>query len=168
MIRLPCACRGRTAVRFPANSADMCCVEVALKGFASAGKDLFYTGFPRSLTDGYAMLMSPSKGKTAVHGCHCPRDMDVSMREVMARPWFGVCVPQQECILCAHASPWASVCRFGAEECFVYTFRNSRLNFSPGIWAISIVFRLKDSLTSILICSDCSWPSLVIECRLLA
>ena len=51
------------------------------------------TGFPRSLTDGYAMLMSPNKGETAVHGYHCPRDMTVRMREVMARPWVGVCVP---------------------------------------------------------------------------
>ena len=51
------------------------------------------TGFPRALTDGYAMLMSPNKGETAVHGCHCPRDMAVRMREVMARPWVGVCVP---------------------------------------------------------------------------
>ena len=58
MIRLPRACRGRTAVRFPANSSHMCCVELALIGLASAGK-----GFPRSLTDGYAMLMSPSKTK---------------------------------------------------------------------------------------------------------
>ena len=39
----------------------MCCVELALKGLTSAGKDLFYTGFPRSLTDGYAMLMSPKQ-----------------------------------------------------------------------------------------------------------
>ena len=39
------------------------------------------------------MLMSPSKGETVVHGCHCPRDMAVRMREVMARPWVGVCVP---------------------------------------------------------------------------
>ena len=44
------------------------------------------TGFPQSLTDGYAMLIGPSKGETAVHGCHCPRDMAVRMREVMARP----------------------------------------------------------------------------------
>ena len=87
MIRLPRACRGRTAVRFPANSSHMCCVE-ALKGLAS--------GFPRSLTDGYAMLMSPSKSETAVHGCHCPCDMAVRMREVMAVGWclrVGVCVP---------------------------------------------------------------------------
>ena len=31
------------------------------------------------------------KGKTAVHGC--PSDMALRMREVMARPWIGVCVP---------------------------------------------------------------------------
>ena len=52
-----------------------------------------YTGFPRSLTDGYAMLMSRSKGKTAVQDCLCLRDMAVRMREVLARPWVGVCVP---------------------------------------------------------------------------
>ena len=86
MIRLPRACRERTAVRFPANSSHMCCVELALKG-------LLYIGFLRSLTDGYAMLMSPSKGETAVHGCHCTSDMTVRMREVSARPGVGVCVP---------------------------------------------------------------------------
>ena len=72
---------GSTAVRFPANNSHTCCVELALKGLTS------------SLTDGYAMLMSPRQGETAVHGCHCPRDMALRMREVMARPWIGVCVP---------------------------------------------------------------------------
>ena len=79
MIRLPRA--GRTAVRFPANNSHTCCVELALKGLTS------------SLTDGYAMLMSPRQGETAVHGCHCPSDMAVRMREVMARPWIGICAP---------------------------------------------------------------------------
>ena len=88
MIRLPRACRERTAVRIPANSSHMCCVELALKGLASAGK-----GLARSLTDYYAVLMSPSKGETAVHGCHCPRDVAVRMREIMATPWVGVRVP---------------------------------------------------------------------------
>jgi len=41
----------------------------------------------------HAMLMSPSKGETAVHVCHCPSDVTVRMREVLARPWVGVCVP---------------------------------------------------------------------------
>ena len=90
MIHLPHACRGRTAVRFPANSSHMFFVGLALKGLAPGGKVLLYTGFPRSLTDGYAIVISPSKGKTAVHGCHCPRDMAVRMREVMARAWVGV------------------------------------------------------------------------------
>ena len=77
MIRLPRACRGRFAVRFSANSYHMCCVE-GLKGLTSAGKCL-YTRVPRSLTDGCAMLMSPCKGETAVHGCHCLSDMIVRM-----------------------------------------------------------------------------------------
>ena len=88
MIRLPRAFRGRSAVRLPANSSHMCCVELALKGLASARK-----GLARSLTDYYAVLMSPSKGETAVHGCHCPRDMAVRMREILAMPWVGVRVP---------------------------------------------------------------------------
>ena len=37
--------------------------------------------------------MSPNKGETAVHDCHCPGDMAVRMREVLARPWVGVYVP---------------------------------------------------------------------------
>ena len=43
--------------------------------------------------DPTAMLMSPNKGETAVNGCHCPGDMAVCMREVLARPWVDVCVP---------------------------------------------------------------------------
>ena len=50
----------------------------------------------------------------------------------------------------------------------LHFLRNSRLNFSPGISAISIVFRLKGSLTSVLICCGYSRPSLGFECRLLA
>ena len=36
------------------------------------------------------MLMSPNKGKTAVHGCHWPRDMVVCMLKVLAitRSWY--------------------------------------------------------------------------------
>ena len=44
-------------------------------------------------SDGYAMLMSPNKGETAVHGCHYPGNMAVRMRQVLARPWVGECVP---------------------------------------------------------------------------
>ena len=39
------------------------------------------------------MLMSPNKGETAVDDCHCLGDMDVRMREVLARPWVDVYVP---------------------------------------------------------------------------
>ena len=42
------------------------------------------------LPDGYAMLMKPNKAETAVHGCHCPGDMAVRMRKVLARLWVGV------------------------------------------------------------------------------
>ena len=44
-------------------------------------------GFSRVFNDGYAMLISPNKGETAVYGCHCPGDMAVRMREVLALPW---------------------------------------------------------------------------------
>ena len=37
--------------------------------------------------------MGLSKGETAVCGCHCPRDMIVRMREVLALPWVSACVP---------------------------------------------------------------------------
>ena len=61
---------------------------------ASAVKSLWYAGiFPVHSPDGYAMLMSPNKGETAVHGCHCPGNMAVRMRELLVRPWVGVCVP---------------------------------------------------------------------------
>ena len=39
------------------------------------------------------MLMSPNKGETAFHGCHCPDDKAMRMHEVLTRPWVGVCVP---------------------------------------------------------------------------
>ena len=34
--------------------------------------------------------MSPKKEERAVHGCHCPGDMAVRMRKVMAVPRVGV------------------------------------------------------------------------------
>ena len=81
-------------MRFPANSSHMYCVELSLKGVTSAVKGLSYTGnFPVHRHDGYAILMSPNKGETAIHGCHCPCDVAVRMREVLARPWVGVCMP---------------------------------------------------------------------------
>ena len=32
----------------------------------------------------FRLLMSPNKGETAVHGCHCRGDMVVRMRKIMA------------------------------------------------------------------------------------
>ena len=64
MIRLPCACRGRTAVRLPANSSHMCCVELALKGLASAFPCHWLTAMP--------CWWAPVRAKRlsmAVHGC---------------------------------------------------------------------------------------------------
>ena len=49
-------------------------------------------GSPVCRPDGYAMPISPNKGETAAHGCHCPVDMAVRMREILARLWVGVCV----------------------------------------------------------------------------
>ena len=43
-------------------------------------------GSPVHRTDSYATLMSPNKGETAVHGCHCRSDMAERMLEVLARP----------------------------------------------------------------------------------
>ena len=37
------------------------------------------------------MLMSPNKGKTAVHGCQCPGDMVVRMRKVLPYRRVGMC-----------------------------------------------------------------------------
>ena len=44
------------------------------------------------LPDGYAMLMSsrPNKAETAVHGCHCPGDMALSMRKTLVRALVSV------------------------------------------------------------------------------
>ena len=36
--------------------------------------------------------LSANKGETAVHGYHCPGEV-LAMREVLARPWVGICVP---------------------------------------------------------------------------
>ena len=63
------------------------CTRLGSKG------SLIHGVFPIHWPDGYAMLMSPNKGETAVHGCHCLGDMAVRMRVVQARPWVGVCVP---------------------------------------------------------------------------
>ena len=78
----------RTAVRFPANSSHKRCVELTLKGVLCTR-----LAWPVNRPDGNTMLMSPNKGETAVHGCPCPGDMAVRMREVLAGPWVGLRVP---------------------------------------------------------------------------
>ena len=56
---------------------------------ASTVKGLSYTGFfPVLWPDGYAKLMSPNKDEITLHGCHCPGDMVVRMRKVLAIPWW--------------------------------------------------------------------------------
>ena len=61
---------------------------------ASAVKSLWYAEiFPVHSPDGYAMLMSPNKGETAVRGCHCQGNTVARMRELLVRLWVGVCVP---------------------------------------------------------------------------
>jgi len=43
-----------------------------------------------ALSDGFAMVMRPNEDETAVHGCHCPGDMAMRMRKVMAIRRVGV------------------------------------------------------------------------------
>ena len=62
MICLPHACHGRIDLRFPGNSSHMCCVELALKGVASAVKALWDTSFPCSLTQWLCHDNEPPKG----------------------------------------------------------------------------------------------------------
>ena len=47
----------------------------------------------RGMVWGYAMLLSPNKDETIVHGCHCPGDMALCVRKVLdiPRSWC-VCV----------------------------------------------------------------------------
>ena len=44
------------------------------------------------LPDGYAMLMRSNKAETAVYNCHCPGDMAVRMRKVLASGLVLECV----------------------------------------------------------------------------
>ena len=41
---------------------------------------------------GSTMLIRPNKAETAVHGCHCPGDIAVRMRKVLATPWVGIII----------------------------------------------------------------------------
>ena len=55
MIRLPRACRGRTAVRFPANSSHMCCLELALDRQLCT-----HLGSKRFLRSGFPPFINPT------------------------------------------------------------------------------------------------------------
>ena len=59
--------------------------------------------FCETLAPGYAMLMSPNKDETAVHGSHCPSDIAVLMRKVLAIP--------RSCVVLTIAFRW-----------FIFTF----------------------------------------------
>ena len=63
MIHLPCACLGKTAVRFPANSSHMCCTHFAVRSLSET--QINPTALPR--------CRAPVRAKTAVCGCHYPR-----------------------------------------------------------------------------------------------
>ena len=69
------------------------------------------------------MLMRPNKAETAVHGCHCPGDMAVRMRKVLARPWVGVRVCHlllllfNQCLTKPRSKPFL----FSAERFYVNT-----------------------------------------------
>jgi len=53
---------------------------------ASAVKGRCALNFVQLSAWGSAMLMSPNKDETAVHGCHCLGDVAVRMRKVLAMP----------------------------------------------------------------------------------
>lgn len=86
--------------RFSANSSDLCCVELALKGvllictlLGSNGQ--LKMGLTVQTPDGFVMLISFDKGKTVVHGhgCHCRGEKSVQMLETpTCGPWVvSVC-----------------------------------------------------------------------------
>ena len=56
--------------------------------FQSRDSPRFYFQIPNP-----ELQISPNKGETAVHGCHCQCDTAVRMREVLARSWVFVFVP---------------------------------------------------------------------------
>ena len=58
--------------------------------FRLGSKGPLKTALTAQRSNGYAMLMSPKKGETAVHGCHYPVDIAVRMLEVLTRPKVNV------------------------------------------------------------------------------
>ena len=73
VIHLPRARRGGTAVRFPANSSHMCCVELALDRLLFSSEGFLKCGFsPFINPTAVPRWVGPNKGEKAVCGCHCP------------------------------------------------------------------------------------------------
>ena len=98
--------------------------------------------------------MSAKKGETVIHGSHCPRDMAVRMREVLARPWFGVCVPLALSLLYFHGNfalmqshLFQSICQLILGCCNSLQFRN-KLNSASRIGKIIARWHLTISITS--------------------
>ena len=56
----------------------------------AGGGGLWYTALSVDSSDGYAMLLSPNKSETAVHGRLCPCDIAVCIHDVLAKTWVGV------------------------------------------------------------------------------
>ena len=86
MIRLPRACRGRTAVRFPATSSHMCCRKLALDRQLCThlgSKRFLRRGFSPFINpaNGFVSLVDPHKGETAVFTASA------------IWLWVGICVP---------------------------------------------------------------------------
>ena len=91
---------------------------------ASAVKGLSYTGyFPVHWPDGYAKLMSPNKDEITVHGCHCPGDMVVRMRKVLAIPWSWY--------VCFSAFTWYCYHSFACLDCLFCRWCNSKKSTGP-------------------------------------
>ena len=82
-IRMP-----RTVLQAPTYSYHMSCVELSLKEVPLHPPRQQRTTYKTFglLSNGCTMLVRPNKSETAVHGCHCPGDLAVRMRKVMAIP----------------------------------------------------------------------------------
>ena len=67
--------------------------------------------------------MSPNKGETTVHGCHCLGDMVVRMRKVLAIPWSWY--------VCFSAFTWYCYHSFAYLDCLFCRGCNSEESTGP-------------------------------------
>ena len=82
------------------------------------------------------MLMSPSKGETAVHGCHCPGGMVVRIRKVW--PYRGVetCASVLKLVLksiLVRVSARFELARVGVIGSRLYQRESKIIKFSGGV-----------------------------------